>query len=181
MSFADSKPVFQSRAAEIGLSADDVQKLTAAGMTSMALFAFSCNYAPGNSDDKPFMDMIVRVLGADPSMQQTSCMRRLFAEAFSTVAAEIKNQTEASDDMPIKRLAAADRAQRLADQQARLTGLRLRGNLEPADGLVDKAVAVYESDRLQYLPWSECSSREHELTTAGRKRTTRLALMPREQ
>ena len=169
MSFADSKPVFQSRAAEIGFSADDVQKLTAAGMTSMALFAFSCNYAPGNSDDKPFMDMIVRVLGADPSMQQTSCMRRLFAEAFSTVAAEIKNQTEASDDMPVKRLAAADRAQRLADQQARLTGLRLRGNLEPADGLVDKAVAVYESDRLQYLPWSECSSREHELTTGQKK------------
>ena len=52
---ADSKPVFQSRAAEIGLSADDVQKLTAAEMTSMALFAFSCNNAPGNSDDKPLM------------------------------------------------------------------------------------------------------------------------------
>ncbi|CAE7491742.1 unnamed protein product, partial [Symbiodinium sp. KB8] len=147
MSFADSKPVFQSRAAEIGLSNDDVKKLEEAGIVSMALFAFSCNYAPGGSDDKPFMEMIGRVLGDEPSMQQIACLRRLFAEAFSTVAAEIKSQTEASDDAPIKKLAAADRAQRLSEQQARLSGLRLRGNLEPGDGLVDKAVSVYESDR----------------------------------
>ncbi|OLP75752.1 hypothetical protein AK812_SmicGene44402 [Symbiodinium microadriaticum] len=146
------------RAAEIGLSNDDVKKLEEAGIVSMALFAFSCNYAPGGSDDKPFMEMIGRVLGDEPSMQQIACLRRLFAEAFSTVAAEIKSQTEASDDAPIKKLAAADRAQRLSEQQARLSGLRLRGNLEPGDGLVDKAVSVYESDRLQYIPWAECTS-----------------------
>ena len=81
MSFADSKPVFQSRAAEIGLSNDDVKKLEEAGIVSMALFAFSCNYAPGGSDDKPFMEMIGRVLGDEPSMQQIACLRRLFAEA----------------------------------------------------------------------------------------------------
>ncbi|CAE7464616.1 unnamed protein product [Symbiodinium sp. KB8] len=127
------------RAAEIGLSNDDVKKLEEAGIVSMALFAFSCNYAPGGSDDKPFMEMIGRVLG------------------------------DASDDAPIKKLAAADRAQRLSEQQARLSGLRLRGNLEPGDGLVDKAVSVYESDRLQYIPWAECTSREHELSTGQKK------------
>ena len=71
---------------------------------------------------------------------------------------DIKSQVEASDDTAVKKLAPADRAQRLADQQARLKGLQLRGQYEPGDSLVDKAVAVYESDGLLCQEWSTCVS-----------------------
>ena len=42
---------------------------------------------------------------------------------------------------------------------------------EPGDSLVDKAVAIYESDRLLYQEWSTCVSREHELATGLKKDT----------
>ena len=73
----------------------------------------------------------------------------------------------------VKRLAPAERSQRLRDQQARLSGLDLRGNFEPGDSLVDKAVACYESDRLSYISWDACVSRDHEILT-GSKRDTSL-------
>ena len=77
-----------------------------------------------------------------------ACIRRLFSEAYSSIAADIRSKVEATDDTVVKRLAPAERSQRLRDQQARLSGLDLRGNFEPGDSLVDKAVACYESDQL---------------------------------
>ena len=40
---------------------------------------------------------------------------------------------------------------------------------EPGDTLEDRAVSMYESDRLQYLDWPSCVSRQHELLTGQRK------------
>ena len=104
-----------------------------------------------------------------PSTKQMSCMRRIFAEACTTVASNIKSEVEASDDAAVKRLAPADRAQRLADERARLKGLQLRGHSEPGDSLVDKAVAIYESDRLLYQEPSSCVSLEHESAMMDRR------------
>ena len=50
-----------------------------------------------------------------------------------------------------------------------MSGLDLKGNLEPGDSLIDRAVAVYESDRLQYIEWQHCVSRQHELLTGLKK------------
>ena len=55
------------------------------------------------------------------------------------------------------------------EQQARLSGLQIRGHLEPGDSLIDKAMTVDESDRLQYLEWQVYMSREHELLTSSMK------------
>ena len=102
-----------------------------------------------------------------------ACIRRLFSEAYSTIAADIRAKVEATDDSVVKRLAPAERSQRLRDQQARLIGLHLRGNFEPGDSLVDKAVACYEPDRLCCISWDACASRDHEILT-GSKRDTSL-------
>ena len=45
----------------------------------------------------------------------------------------------------------------------------MQGQMEPGDSLVDAAVGIYESDRLSYLPWEKCVSREHEMLTATKK------------
>eukprot|EP00439_Symbiodinium_sp_Y106_P071017 s5691_g12.t1 len=131
----------------------------------MATFAFCCHFNPSASDEKPLTDLVARVLGAPPSLKEMSCFRRLFAEAYATVASDIRAQVEATEDSSIKKLAPVDRAERLREQQARLKGLDLKGNLEPGDSLIDRAVAVYESDRLQYIEWQHSVSRQHELLT----------------
>ena len=169
MSCADSEAVFKEQFLELGLTTAQYDKFKDEGLTTMGTFAFGCNFSPGSADERPLVTMIKNVLGADPSTRDMSCFRRLFSEAYATIAAEIKSKVESSDDTTVKKLAPAERAQRLKDQQRRLVGLDLRGNYEPGDSLVDKCIAAYESDRLTYVPWESCVSREHEIATGAKR------------
>lgn len=172
MSFGDSEAVFSQRAREIGLSEDAVKSLTDDGISNMALFAFSCNFSPGSPDEKPLTDLVKKLMRRDPSTLELSCMRRLFNESYANVASDIKARTEATEDTPARRLAPAERASRLRDQQQRLAGLNITGQYEPGDTLVDKCISIYDSDRLQYVEWSISVSREHELLTGTKKDTS---------
>ena len=87
----------------------------------MAKFAFACNFAPGGSDDTPLKNLINKVLGRDATLVEESCLRRLFNESYATVAADIRVQTEQTNEDTHRKLAPADRAARLVEQQKRLT------------------------------------------------------------
>ena len=169
MSFGDSAAVFAQRAKAIGLADDVFQKFKDENLDTMAKFAFACNYSPGASDDKSFKALVEKILGRDPSLVEEACMRRLYNESYATVAADIRAQTEQTSDDVQRKLAPADRASRLEEQQKRLTGIQIRGPYEPGDSLVDRCVQMYENDRIQYIPWDVCVSREHELLTSTKK------------
>ena len=113
--------------------------------------------------------MIKGTLGRDATALETSIPRRLFSESYANVAADIKNQTEQTEDTTSRKLAPAERAQRLRDQQARLSGLNIRGNYEPGGALVDRCCSCYEQDRLVYIEWSACFSRGSELSDSVKK------------
>ena len=175
MSFGDSKAVFEQRARNIGLTDAVIKLFTDASLDTMAKFAFACNYSPGGSDDKPFKDLLSKVLSRDPNLVEESCLRRLFNESYATVAADIKSQTEQTSEDLHRKLAPADRASRLEEQQKRLVGITIRGPYEPGDSLVDRFVSYYENDRLQWVSWDLCVSREHELL-GNSKRDQRLVV-----
>ena len=156
MSFGDSKAVFEQRAKAIGLEDAVVTCFKEKSLDTMAKFAFSCNYSPGGSDDKPFRDLLTKVLGQEPSLVEEACLRRLYNESYATVAADIRAQTEQTSDEVHRKLAPADRAARLEEQQARLSGIAIRGPYEPGDTLVDRFVSFYENDRLQWVSWDVC-------------------------
>ena len=169
MSYGDSTAVFKRRADEIGVSSDVFNALTAEGLTTMATFAFSCNYSPGASDEGAFMTLVKKVLKRDPSTLELSCLRRLFNESYANIASDIRARTDATDDTPARRLAPAERAERLKQQQTRLAGVEISGQYEPGDTLIDRCIAIYDADRLQYVSWQDCVSREHELLTGTKK------------
>ena len=169
MSFGDSSAVFEQRAKAIGLSDEVFQLFKGQGLDTMAKFAFACNYSPGASDDKSFKELVEKILARAPSLVEEACMRRLYNESYATVAADIRAQTEQTSEDVQRKLAPADRASRLEEQQKRLTGIVIRGPYEPGDTLVDRCVQMYENDRLQYIPWDVCVSREHELLTSTKK------------
>ena len=175
MSFGDSKAVFEQRAKAIGLEDAVVTCFREQSLDTMAKFAFSCNYSPGGSDDKPFRDLLTKVLGQEPTLVEEACLRRLYNESYATVAADIRAQTEQTSDEVHRKLAPADRAARLEEQQARLSGIAIRGPYEPGDTLVDRFVSFYENDRLQWVSWDMCVSREHELLGSS-KRDQRLVV-----
>lgn len=94
MSFGDSSAVFEQRSRAIGLSDDVIKGFKDNGLDTMAKLAFACNFSPGGSDDKPFKDLLTKVLGRDANLVEESCARRLFNESYATVAADIRCQTE---------------------------------------------------------------------------------------
>ena len=108
----------------------------AEGLSTMGTFAFACNYTPGSADHRPLVTLATNVLGAAPSTKEMACIRRLFSEAYSTIAADIRSKEEASDKALVKKLAPAERSQRLHEQQQRLSGLDIKGNFEPGDSLI---------------------------------------------
>ena len=163
MSYGDSIAVFKQRAQEIGVSEAVLKAFTDEGLNTMATFAFSCNYAPGSSDEAAFVEMIKKTLSREPSMLELSCLRRPFNESYANIASDIRARTEQTDETPARRLAPAERSDRLREQQKRLVGIK------PGDTLIDKCISIYDSDRLQYIAWADCVSREHELLTGTKK------------
>lgn len=173
MSFSDSEAVFFQRCREIGFDEDSISKLRDKQLTTMSRFAFACNYAPASADETPLINLAKEIYARDISTVEMSFVRRIFNEAYVNVASDIRSKAESTDETPVRRLAPAERAERLKQQQNRLRGINISGPLEPGDSLVDKCIAIYESDRIQYVPWETAVSREHELLT-GLKKDTQL-------
>ena len=172
MSAVDSEAVFKSRASAIGLS-EEVQKLLKdAGIGTLGNYAFASAYVPGSSDDKLFLELVKQALKRDPTLGELAGLRRLFNEAYAATSAEMKSMVEQSDEVPVTKLPPAERAERYREQQTRLRGITISGQLEPGDSLIDAAVAIYEADRLKHLSWETCVSREREIVTSTKKDNT---------
>ena len=146
MSFGDSTAVFKKRAAAVGLSAAIVGRFEANGITTMAVLAFACNYNPSHADDSSLKQLANTVLGRDATLVEMSGIRRLFNEACAAVASDIRLQAEQTEDSAVRRLAPADRAERLKTQQERFRGISMRGCTSRGGSLVGKCVAMYEAE-----------------------------------
>ena len=97
MSYGDSSAVFKQRAEEIGVSEAVLKAFTDEGLNTMATFAFSCNYAPGASDEAALVEMIKKTLAREPTMLELS-LRRLFNELYANIASDITARTEQTDE-----------------------------------------------------------------------------------
>ena len=115
---------------EVGFTEANFEAFNAEGLNTRDNFAFACNYAPGSADERPLTTLATNFLGAAPSKKEMACDRRLFSEAYSIIAADMRSKVEASDEAAVKKLAPAELSQRLCEQQQRLSGLDIRGNFE---------------------------------------------------
>jgi len=84
MSFGDSKAVFEQRAKAIGLEDAVVTCFREKSLDTMAKFAFSCNYSPGGSDDKPFRDLLTKV--ASSEVAKKIVFRNIFFNDFFMIS-----------------------------------------------------------------------------------------------
>lgn len=159
----ESEAVFKQRCAEIGISPAGIAHLVTANFTTMARFAYGCSYVPGASDDAKLLEMIDKIVGQRPPDNEVALYRRLFFESFTLVQADLKLKLERCEDAPARKLAVPERAHRYRVQAAKLAGLSLRGELEPADSLVDEAVSQHDDNRVRYIKWDKLLKREQEM------------------
>ena len=162
-SFSDSKPVFKDRCHAAGLSETITETVVNAGFDTLSKFAFSSSCVPGSGDDSAFIKTLRAVLSRDATLSELASFRKLLHEAYSCVTQEMKQQLERSEDVTARKLTQPERADLYQRQVKRLVGLVLKGPLEPSDNLVDTYCAMYEANRVRFIPWEKYTSKEAEL------------------
>ena len=167
MAMLDSVAVFHSRAKEIGLLDSEYEVLKEKNWHTFGNLAFSCNYQPNSgSNDEEFVKFAATVTGAglgSPPEKRMPALSRLFFEAFTLAAADMRSRVERRGDEQPRSLALPERVVRNKEQKERLKGVRLNGEREVSHALVDLIVAMAENNELEYVKWSSCTKRDQEL------------------
>ncbi|CAE7763142.1 unnamed protein product [Symbiodinium sp. CCMP2592] len=166
--YSESQSVLQSRLSVVGFAEDDVQKILPE-VGNLRRLAFISSFTPGQTDEGPLMQVLKDILKRDLTIADKANWRAVYNEAFAIVTAEMKQRIEKADpESTVRPLSQPERSERYERQAKKLVGITLKGPLEPADALVDLAVASYEANELRYIPWDRCVSKEAEL--AGEKK-----------
>eukprot|EP00973_Karenia_brevis_P029720 4100523-Karenia_brevis.AAC.1 len=75
-------------------------------------------------------------------------LRRAYYEAFTLAAADLRRKVERTDDDPPKRMPAPERASRISILEKKYPAMKLRGQLECSNQLVDKCYQMHEDNAL---------------------------------
>ncbi len=112
----------------------------------------------------------------DLNVAALSRFRRLHFEAqtlVTLVVAHLKSQitNDPVSDAP-KKLPQAEKVARLEDQKRRLTGLEIKGELQPSYAFLDLAASIADSGAIIWIPPSKCSKRASEVPRIHQRETT---------
>ena len=171
---AESVASFKHRATEVRLSAEHVAALLEHDVTSFNTFAFAVCGQPGQLNEGKLQELCDLCFPDGLSIGAAASLRQLAYEAITISVAAIKQRVEVADEAVPRKLPPQERQERQNQQLARLPGLHIHGETEPANSLVDLFCQMVEQSCLRYVALSRCVSREHEL---GAQRTERQVLV----
>ena len=135
----ESAALFRKKISQCGLN-DYQDKFVALGWSNMAELAFAANYQPGCPDEMPFItEVVIPVLG-DESHPKKASLRRLFFEAFTTMAADAQHRAcQTDDDTKVRKLPKEKRDLRMAQLKSELAAISIEGPLGPSHTLINKS------------------------------------------
>ena len=178
MALVDSRAAFEAHCDKI----DSTGALKAL-MSSNSLQTFSeLSFAIGTPQNPPtdveFKDFCKNLNGgADMEIALLARVRRLHFEASTLVVAHLKSQVNPETGLDVvKKIPPAEKQARLLEQQKRLTGLTLTGELLPSHALIDQVAAMVESNTVLWIPPSKCSKRDDEVQLLGKQKAATLSL-----
>ena len=145
MSGANSAPVFEQRAKELGLPEDLIDSLKAAHVNSFARLAYLTPYQPGQPDDQVLFDKLEEIATRHLHDFEKACFRQLFYEASAIT------------------VSLAERMHRMENRKTNLSGVHFSVYTEPSNKLVDQYFQMMADQQLVWLPWSKLASRSDEL------------------
>ena len=163
MSSTDSKAVFLNRCKAIGLEATEILALETGGFDTYANLAFSSSFQPGASDETPFVRGVLEKVLGNADHQKAPALRRLFYEAYTLVAAELKKRVDRTDDDRPKVMPLQERAIRWDQLKTRLVGMTFNEETEPSFQLIDAFAQQVEDGQIRYVEWSACTKRAQEV------------------
>ena len=164
-SLIESEAVFSSRLRACGLEAYEAA-FAAKGWKTLSTFAFASSWAPGSGDDMAFVNQVLRPILGGADHADTPKIRKLYFEAFTMVAADLRSKLEAgpdSDGQKVKKLAPVERKARWEDIKARYPHMAMTEQLEPAHHVIDKFHSMKADGDLKYVAAHEVPTRDQEM------------------
>eukprot|EP00435_Cladocopium_sp_Y103_P060396 s860_g22.t1 len=115
--------------------------------------------------------------GIEPSITMMSLLRRLHFEAVTMVVAHLKTNVavDASAD-GARKLPPVEKVARLQEQQARLRGITIRGELQPSYSLIDIIAGIAETGSIVWVAPSRCTKRDSEVQQSLKEEPTTLTV-----
>ena len=146
------------------------------GIKSLSALAFASGTPQQPPTEEQFRDFSNQTNGGvDLSFGMQAHLKRLHFEASTIVMAELKSRATTSTD-GARKLPLAEKAARFKDQEMRLPGLRLKGELQPSYALVDLLAQVKETNCITWIPPSKCSKRDSEVQSNLKEKPMILSL-----
>ena len=165
----DSKASFASRLDDLGLT-DLAGQFDSLGWDTFGALAYATG-TPGAPSSDSVLDerLIIPVLGFVTN-RLAAQVRRLYFESVTIAAAELRRRVDRPADPLTATLPPEEREARRVRLQARLTGISISGDLEPAPSLMDEAYRIYEENSLKYVAWEDCPKFDSEQALRPAKR-----------
>ncbi|CAE7364882.1 NaCP60E, partial [Symbiodinium necroappetens] len=156
----------KGRCAELREDGSLHEGLAAQRIKTYRSLAFSMGTPSAAPSEDQFKELAAKVFAvADPSIGDLADIRQLHFEATTLVIQTYKEMVsqESSDGAPLRKLPVPEKRARRENQQGRLSGITMEGELDPAYQLIDACNHQMESSVLYWLPPSKCPKRDVEV------------------
>ena len=177
MSLADSEAAFAQHCDKLVPDGSLKTLLLDHGIRSLSSLAFSTGTPQAPPNDDQFTDFATRVNGGTAMNFGTqAALRRLHFEASAIIMADLKARATDTSGDGTRKLPVAEKAARLKDQELRLPGVRIRGELQPSYALIDMIAQMKETNCVVWIPPSKCSKRDSEIQNSLKDKPVTLTL-----
>ena len=164
MSLADSEAAFEQHCNKLVTDGSLATLLVNNGIKSLSALAFASGTPQSPPTEEQLREFSTQINGGvDMSFGLQAHLKRLHFEASAIVMAELKSRATDSSTDGARKLPLAEKAARFKDQETRLPGLRLKGELQPSYALIDLVAQVKETNCITWIPPSKCSKRDSEV------------------
>ena len=177
MSLADSSAAFEQHCNRVNPNGQMHGLLVDKGISNLSSLAFAAGTPQSPPTEDQFKEFATGINdGTEMTFGQLSILRRLHFEASAIVMAELKSKATDTSGEGGRRLPVAEKAARLAEQEGRLPGLRIKGELQPSYALIDMVAQIKETNAAIWIPPSKCSKRDAEIQNTMKEKPAVLSL-----
>ena len=165
----DSAASFAARVIDLGL-ASLLGRFQELGWTNLGTLASSAGTPGAPSAEAAFEERVIIPLCGSSATSQAAAIRRLYFEATTLAAADMRRRMDRVDDDTIPPVPTEEREARRARLQARVIGVGISGDLDPSPSLVHAAHTMTVSGTVKYVPWETCTKFSQEAYLQTKKR-----------
>ena len=153
----DSAACFEERLNDLSLGSL-AASFNHAGWTTFGTFATSSSWVPGQpSGYETFKTDVVERLTGNRDHETAGALRRLFYEAYTMMAHDLRSRVEDAGRKHPKELPAVEQHARWQQFVARNPGKRFLPQMRPSFELCNLAAAMHAKNVLSYIPLSRCT------------------------